>query len=97
MADTNRDVTKEEIETMAAKLGPAVESLTEGEREVFELILERAGTAGAEVGGFGKHVETHQKTKLGPASSSWANPLAAQLAGAAGLGAPIKFADKKWT
>jgi len=88
MADTDREVTKEELEALAAKLGPAVDSLSAGEREIFELILERAGAAGDEVSGFG----FSYKIKMESGSAGWESPLAGGLAAAAGMmAAPKKF------
>lgn len=72
MADTDREVTREEIEALAAKLSPALESFTEEERDVFAYILERAGEAGAEVSGFAA-AGPALKEKSGMASTGWAN------------------------
>lgn len=94
MAEETRDVTREEIEAMAAKLGPAVESLTDGEREIFAAILERAGHAGAEVSGFSVNAYIKFKGDVG-AMAGWSNPLSAQLAGAAGLGGGVAWVQKE--
>ncbi len=94
MADTDREVTKEEIEALAAKLAPAVESLSDGEREILELILERAGVAGAEVSGFAFAWHEKIRDTGGAGAVAWTDPLAGQLAGAAGMAFPQKFSEK---
>jgi len=95
MGDTEREVTREDIEALAAKLGPAVESLTDSEREVFDSILERAGTATDEVSGFA--MKGGPFIKMGIPSVGWENPLSGQLASAAGMEAPGKGGMEKWT
>jgi len=96
MAESDRDVTREEIEAIAAKLGPAVESLTDGERQIFAHILERAGGGGDEVAGFAQG-DMHHTIKLKMESpAAWANPLSSQLATAAGWDGQLTQKDK-WT
>lgn len=100
MADTGREVTKEDIEAIAAKLGPAVDSLTEGEREVFASILERAGAAGDEVSGFAfAPIKMGGSLKAGGSMAvGWESPLSGQLATAAGMAAPPgKDGIAKWS
>jgi len=96
MADTEREVTKEDIEALAAKLGPAMESLTDGERELFDSILERAGTVEDEVSGFAMKAPGWP-IKMGSQTVGWENPLSGQLATAAGMEAPLKDGMQKWS
>ncbi len=95
MTETEREVTREDIEALTAKLGPAVESLTDGEREVFDSILERAGTATDEVSGFA--MKSGWPIKMDSASVGWSNPLSGQLATAAGMESPGKDGMQKWS
>lgn len=68
MADTSRVVTPEEIQVVTDKLGPAFDSLTEEECQVFMLVLEGA-SEGGEVSGFAQGLNLGMET-LGALSAS---------------------------
>ena len=69
MSDAKREVTGEEILAVAAKLSPAFQSLTEDEREVFALAVDRATVADSEVSAFDQGRGFQMETLVGLTAS----------------------------
>lgn len=81
MADMDRTASTAEIDSIAEKLGPAFESLTDDEREVFALVMGKVAGADAEVSGFAQSLSLGMET-LGSLNS----PQMAAGGGAAAQG-----------
>ncbi len=88
MADTSREVTEEQVDAIADKLGPAFESLTEDEREVFALVMAQTDAEGPEVAGFAQGLSLGMET-LG--SLSYAGSSVAGGAGGATQAAALSW------